>query len=146
MTKRIFHSICLVALGVFLACIALFVGVLYGHFSDVQERQLRMQTALVAQAVANEGIDYFSGLDTAEDRITWIGIDGAVLYDNKSASDEMGNHLEREEVREALSNGSGESFRYSNTLMERALYAAKRLPDGTVIRLSVSHNTVLTLL
>ena len=146
MTKRIFHSICLVALGVFLACIALFMGVLYEHFSDVQERQLRMQTALAAQAVAHEGIDYFDGLDTVEYRITWIGPDGAVLYDNKSASDEMENHLEREEVREALSKGSGESYRYSSTLMERALYAARRLPDGSVIRLSVSHNTVLRLL
>ena len=146
MTKRIFHSICLVALGVFVACIALFMGVLYAHFSDVQEAQLSTQTALVAQAVANEGIEYFSGLDTDEDRITWIGPDGAVLYDNKSDSDEMENHLEREEVRKALATGSGESSRYSSTLMERALYAARRLPDGTVIRLSVSHNTVLRLL
>ena len=115
MTKRIFHSICLAALGVFFACIALFMCVLYEYFSSVQEKQLKMQTDLAAQAVANEGIEYFDGLNTAEYRITWIGLDGTVLYDNKSASDEMENHLEREEVREALSNGSGESFRYSNT-------------------------------
>ena len=146
MTKRIFHSICLVALGVFLACITLFMCVLYNYFSSVQEQQLKIQTDLAAQAVANEGLEYFDGLNTAEYRITWIGPDGAVLYDNKSPSDEMENHLEREEVKEALSNGSGESYRYSNTLMERALYAAKRLPDGTVIRLSVSQNTVFTLL
>ena len=146
MTKRIFRSICLAALGVFLACIMLFLYVLYNYFSSVQEKQLKAQTDLAAQAVAHEGVEYFEGLNTAEYRITWIGPDGAVLYDNKSASDEMENHLEREEVKEALSNGSGESFRYSDTLMERALYAAKRLPDGTVVRLSVSHNTVLTLL
>ena len=146
MTKRIFHAICLAALGVFLACITLFMCVLYEYFSNVQAKQLKIQTDLAAQAVANEGIDYFDGLNTAEYRITWIGPDGTVLYDSKSASDEMENHLEREEVKEALSNGSGESFRYSNTLMERALYAAKRLPDGTVIRLSASHNAVLTLL
>ena len=146
MTKRIFRSICLAALGVFLACIALFMGVLYDYFSGVQANQLKVQTDLAAQAVANEGIKYFDGLNTAEYRITWIGPDGAVLYDNRSASDEMENHLEREEVKEALANGSGESSRYSNTLMERALYAAKRLSDGTVIRLSVSHNTVLRLL
>ena len=146
MTKRIFRAICMAALGVFLACIVLFMYVLYNYFSSVQEKQLKMQTDLAAQAVAHEGIAYFDGLNTAEYRITWIGPDGAVLYDNKSASDEMENHLEREEVKEALFNGSGESYRYSNTLMERALYAAKRLPDGTVIRLSVSQNTVFTLL
>ena len=105
MTKRIFHSICLVAFGVFLACITLFMYVLYNYFSDVQENQLKVQTDLAAQAVANEGLGYFDGLDADEYRITWIGSDGAVLYDNKSASDEMENHLEREEVKEALSNG-----------------------------------------
>ena len=102
MTKRIFHAICLVALGVFLACITLFMRVLYDYFSSVQERQLRMQTDLAAQAVANEGIKYFDGLNTAEYRITWIGPDGTVLYDNKSDSDEMENHLERKEVKEAI--------------------------------------------
>ena len=85
MTKRIFHAICLVALGVFLACITLFMCVLYEYFSNVQEKQLKMQADLAAQAVANEGIKYFDGLDTSEYRITWIGPDGTVLYDNKSA-------------------------------------------------------------
>lgn len=145
MTKRIFRSICLVALGVFVSCLALFMFVLYNYFSDVQENQLKMQTDLVAQAVANEGSEYFDGMDASEYRITWIGTDGDVLYDNKSDSDEMENHLEREEVKEALTKGSGESSRYSDTLMERYLYSAKRLPDGTVIRLSVSHNTIFTL-
>ena len=41
MTKRIFHSICFVALGVFLACITLFMCILYEYFSSVQEKQLR---------------------------------------------------------------------------------------------------------
>lgn len=145
MTKRIFRSICLVALGVFVACIALFMCVLYEYFSSVQKNQLKMQTELAAHAVANEGINYFDGLDTATYRITWIGVDGDVLYDNRSDSDEMENHLEREEVKEAITGGYGESARYSVTLTERALYSAKRLPDGSVIRLSVSQNTLLTL-
>lgn len=145
MTKRIFRSICLVALGVFVACITLFMCVLYEYFSSVQKNQLKMQTDLAAHAVANEGINYFDGLDTATYRITWIGVDGDVLYDNRSDSDEMENHLEREEVKEAITGGYGESARYSVTLTERALYSAKRLPDGSVIRLSVSQNTLLTL-
>lgn len=146
MTKRIFCSICFVAMGVFLASVALFMGVLYDYFSGVQRSQLKMQTNLAAQAVANEGIEYFDGLDTSKYRITWIGNDGVVLFDNKSDSGEMENHLEREEIQEALKDGSGESSRYSVTLMERALYCAKRLPNGTVIRISVSQNTLLTLL
>jgi two-component system phosphate regulon sensor histidine kinase PhoR len=145
MTKRIFRSICFVALCVFLACVILFMGVLYDYFSGVQKQQLAIQTELAAQAVAHEGIDYFTDLAEQEDRITWIAADGTVLYDNKSDSAEMENHLEREEIKEALATGTGESIRYSATLMERSLYCAKQLSDGTVIRLSAHQNTILTL-
>ncbi len=146
MTKRIFRSICLVAMSVFLACVLLFMGVLFDYFSDVQQSQLRMQTALAAQGVGHEGSGYFDGLDTQNYRITWIDADGTVLYDNRSNTTEMENHLQREEVKEALYLGVGESVRYSNTLLERSLYCAQRLPDGTVLRLSVGQNAPLTLL
>lgn len=99
----------------------------------------------MARAVANEGIRYFDGLDTAEYRITWVEEDGEVLYDNRWDSDEMENHLERAEIKEAFANGFGESSRYSVTLMERTLYCAMRLPDKTVIRLGVLQNTLLML-
>jgi two-component system phosphate regulon sensor histidine kinase PhoR len=121
------------------------MGVLYDYFSGVQKQQLAIQTELAAQAVAHEGIDYFTDLAQQEDRITWIAADGTVLDDNKSDSAEMENHLEREEIKEALATGTGESSRYSATLMERLLYCAKRLPDGTVIRLSARQDTILTL-
>ena len=146
MTKRIFHSICYAALGVFAASVLLFLCVLYHYFDGIQKEQLRVQTDLAAQAVAHEGLAYFDGLDTSEYRVTWIAADGDVLYDNRSDSEEMENHLEREEIRKAIADGFGESSRYSSTLMERQLYCARRLADGTVIRLSVSRSTLLTLL
>ncbi|MDO4944842.1 MAG: ATP-binding protein [Ruminococcus sp.] len=146
MTKRIFRSICLVAIGVLFASIALFVGALYDYFSTVQRNQLKMQTNLAAHGVANEGIGYFDGLDTKNYRITWIDSDGTVLYDSKSNTDEMENHLEREEIKQALSKGFGESSRYSSTLTERSFYSAELLPDGTVLRLSIAQNTLFTLL
>ncbi len=145
MTRRIFRSICMVAIGVFIASVVLFLLVLYDYFGGVQQKGLRMQTELAAHAAAHEGMGYFDGLEPAEYRITWIDADGNVLYDNRSDANEMENHLEREEIREALETGEGESSRYSSTLTERSLYCAKRLPDGSVIRLSVSQNTLLTL-
>ncbi|MDE7333743.1 MAG: PAS domain-containing sensor histidine kinase [Lachnospiraceae bacterium] len=145
MTKRIFNSICIVALSVFLSSIVLFMGVLYNYFSSVQRSQLGMQTDLAAQGVSNEGIGYFEGLGVTDYRITWISTDGAVLYDSKTDSSEMENHLEREEIQQALSEGIGESSRYSITLLERSIYCARRLPDGTVLRLSIAQNTLLTL-
>ena len=146
MTKRIFRSICLVALTVFLASVVLFMGVLYEYFSNVEQAQLKMQTTLAAQGVTNEGIDYFHDLKVKNYRISWIDTEGNVIFDSASDTAEMENHLEREEVREALSSGYGESRRYSATLMERSFYSAQKLDDGTILRLSISQNSILTLL
>lgn len=146
MIKRIFRSICLVALTVFLASVILIMGVLYEYFSSVGQEQLRMQTSLAAQGVAHEGIAYFQDLKVTNYRITWIDRDGNVLYDSMSDTARMENHLEREEVRQAIGEGYGESRRYSATLLERSLYSAQRLADGTILRLSISQMSVLTLL
>lgn len=145
MTKRIFRSICFVALAVFLACLVLILGVLYSHFTKSQQSQLRAQTALAAQGIAGEGLAFFSGLETQDYRITWIGADGSVLYDSQSAAAEMENHLQRQEVLEAMTDGYGESIRYSTTLTEHRLYSAQRLPDGSIVRLSSAHSSVVLL-
>ena len=146
MTRRIFRSIFLVAMAVFAASVLLFSIMLYNYFSDVRQEQLRVQTELAAKAVAAEGVAYFDDLDSREYRITLIAPDGKVIFDSRSDTGEMENHLEREEIKKALETGFGESSRYSVTLMERALYCAERLPDGSVLRMSVSQNTLLTLL
>ena len=145
MTKRIFRAICLVSLAVFLASVTLIMGVLYDYFSRVQLDQLRIEAGLAARGVEENGTDYFDGLDTQSYRITWIGADGTVLFDSTSDADVMENHLDREEVKQAVASGYGHSSRYSSTLMERLLYSAQRLDDGSVIRLSITQNSVLTI-
>lgn len=146
MTKRIFRAIFAVAMTVLLAATMLIMGAVYSYFTDIQFAQLRVEAALASHAVANEGARYFEKLDDTMDcRITWIAADGTVLYDNRSDTDNMVNHLEREEVRAALAEGYGQSARYSDTLMERYFYAAERLPDGTVLRLSMTQASVLNL-
>ena len=146
MTKRIFRSICLAAIAVFFASAALFLCVLYDYFGNVQQDQLKTQTELAAQGIEAVGAEYFEGLIPKGYRVSWISADGKVLYDSEADSSEMENHLAREEIKEALESGCGESARYSVTLMERTLYSAKRLPDGTVVRLSVAQSTLLMLL
>lgn len=145
MTRRIFRSICFVALAVFLACGLLIFGVLYGYFSDVQQAQLNMQLDLAAQGAEHEGISFFQGLQTEPYRVTWIDRQGSVLFDSRGDSAQMENHLEREEIQAALSTGRGESQRYSDTLMERSLYTARRLRDGSVLRLSMAQHSIFTL-
>ena len=145
MTKRIFRSILLVAAAVLLASFVLITGVLYDYFSNNQMEQLRAQTALAAQGVEKSGESYFAGLGSHGTRLTWIAADGTVLYDSTATAAKMENHADREEVSSALKTGTGESTRYSTTLMERQLYCAQRLHDGTVVRLSCEQYTPLML-
>lgn len=146
MTKRIFQSICIAAVTVLLASLVLIMGVLYDYFSRVQKEQLSAQADLAARGAADLGMEYFEGLDLGGCRISWIAADGSVLYDNMSDAESMENHLDREEVREAMETGRGESSRYSDTLTEKLSYQARLLPDGTVIRLAASQYTAWVLL
>jgi len=142
MTKKIFQSILLVAGAVLLASLLIIMGFLYDYFGGVEENQLRDELSLAAAAVENGGTDYLSQLTADRYRLTWIAADGSVLYDTKTDAESLENHASRAEVSQALTTGTGESTRYSSTLMEKTMYYAQRLADGTVLRISISRATV----
>ena len=146
MRNKIFRSIWLVLVSTLLVSYGLLVGLLYNHFTNEQLEQLRNETKLVSQAVVLSGMDFFDKLGDTDFRITWITADGTILYDNEADTLVMENHLEREEIRDALESGYGESQRYSSTLFERQLYTAQKLPDGTVLRLSITQTTIWNIL
>ena len=142
MTKKIFQSILLVAGCVLLASLLIIMGFLYDYFGGVEENQLRDELSLAAAAVEDGGTDYLSRLTADRYRLTWIAADGSVLYDTKTNAESLENHASRAEVSQALATGTGESTRYSSTLMEKTMYYAQRLDDGTVLRISISRATV----
>ena len=142
MTKRIFRSILLVAGAVLLASIVLIMGVLYGYFGGVQEQQLQDALTLAAAGVEQDGSAYLEHLDTDRFRLTWVAADGAVLYDSQADAASLENHAARTEIAQAMQTGSGSSTRYSATLLEKTMYYAKLLDDGTVLRIAVSRGTV----
>ena len=146
MTKKIFRSFMLSAVAVLLAGVVIVMTCLYSYFASVQESQLQDQLQLAAAAVETEGTDYLKGLKADRYRLTWIAPDGAVLCDTKRDAESLENHGDRTEVREALRTGSGHSTRYSSTLLEKTSYYAQRMPDGSVLRISVSRATVGMLL
>ena len=146
MTRKIFQSIILTAGVVLLASLLIIMSCLYDYFAGVQEKQLRDELSLAAAAVESEGTDYLSRLGSESYRLTWVAADGSVLFDTKTYSAAMENHAEREEIRRALESGEGEVVRYSDTLLEKTVYCARRLSDGTVLRVSVSRASVGMLL
>lgn len=136
MTKRIFRATLLVGVAVLIASLTLVMGALYSYFGRVQESQLRDELSLAVVGVEQNGTDYLRKLRSDQYRITWLRADGAVLYDTQADAESMENHAQRQEVQQALATGEGESSRYSDTLLQKTVYYAKRLPDGTVLRLS----------
>ena len=145
MNKRIFRGISLTALAVLLLSMVVIFGALYGYFDNLQASRLRTETALAAQGVRLSGRAYFEDLEPGDYRLTWVAEDGRVLADTESDPTTMENHASRQEIAQALKNGYGESRRYSDTRMEKTLYYALRLEDGSVVRLSVATSTVLNL-
>ena len=146
MIQKTFRSILLASMAVFIATMMLIIFGIYNYFGSRQLDQLKVEASLAAQGVSLEGAAFFEDFDPEHCRITWIDSDGVVLYDTKAIEAQMENHLSREEVQEALKSGEGRSSRYSTTLTEKQLYVAIRVPDGTVVRVSDTHQSVLGLL
>lgn len=146
MTKKIFRTTLSATLGIVLVTILMIMGFLYNYFNHIQREQLRTQTALASQGISFEGKDYFENLKTSNVRITWVDNKGQVLYDTQSDAKHMKNHANRQEIKEAIKSGYGESTRWSATLTEKSIYAAQRLNNGTIVRLSVAQQTIFYLL
>lgn len=146
MTKKIFRSFLLTAL-LTLAVSMLFVfGILYQYFEEQLMSGLKSKAVYISHAVESEGADYLESIGDIGERVTLIAPDGTVIADTEANAAEMENHLERGEVKQALANGSGTSVRYSDTLTEKIIYYAVKIPDGNILRVSVKHYTVITIL
>lgn len=145
MTAKIFRNSMVVGLSVFLLTVALFMSMLYQYFQEQFTAQLENEAALVSAGVEAMGQDYLDGLSSTN-RITWVAPDGTVLYDNTADPASMENHADRVEIQEAMRGSRGTSVRESATLSEKTIYAARRLSDGSVIRLAGAQRTVAVLL
>ena len=146
MSHKIFRAIWITAIGIFLMSLLLIMGYLYGYFSSLQKEQLRATTELAARGTAMAGTTYLESLSAEDYRFTWVSPEGKVLFDNEADTARMSNHMERPEIIRALAEGYGEATRHSSTLENEQHYAAKRLPDGSVLRVSMTQLSFWSLL
>ncbi len=146
MNKKIFQAIFGTSAAVLLATAAILLSVLTIYFSKLQFSELKAETELAAAGVELNGIKYLDAIADSSVRVTYVSADGSLLYDNTADINTMENHLAREEIKEAMETGYGESSRYSETLARKCLYTAKKLNDGSVIRLSTDRDSVLMLM
>lgn len=137
MTKRIFRAMALTSVIALFACILFVIAVLFNYFNTQVINELESSAAYIAEGIEENGIEYLRNLEVHSKRITYVSAEGTVLFDNTVTDvSQMDNHLNREEISEAIKNGSGKSTRASETLTERTIYHAVRLSDGSVLRIS----------
>ena len=146
MTSKIFRSTVFVAVVVLLCSLGIVIGVLYNHFTGVQVEQLKDELSLAVTGTEQYGNAFLENVEADRFRVTWIDTDGTVLFDTQVDQTTMENHADREEIQEAFATGSGSAVRNSSTLTEQTYYEARRLTDGTVLRISANQASAWALM
>ena len=148
MRRRIYRSLCLVTLAALIFSTAASLTLYYRFYSQQSRESLTSQCrSLAAGAQAShDPLAFVRSLEGMEGnaRITFLALDGTVLYDSRADAAALPNHSQRPEVMEALEKGFGEESRYSTTLEEGTFYCAIH-PEGAqwVLRLSTTTQSVL---
>ena len=146
MTKKIFKSTVLVSAMILILGSALVMGILYRYFGKQLDGELEKEASYLAYGVEQSGVNYLEHLKQKDARITYIDASGNVLYDSQADISSMENHSDRKEFEEAVQKGHGYAERMSSTLSEKTVYYARKLTDGTVLRVAAVHSSILALM
>lgn len=141
--NRMFIVIALLAIGL---TTGLLTVVYYGLFRSQITADLKDYTVLVREMQADMGIEALGrGLSQREIRLTLVDSQGNVLYDNEVDSENLENHGDRPEIREALETGEGQSVRRSETLSRNTFYYTVRLGNGNVLRVAKDAESIVSI-
>ena len=145
MRRKIQRSMILVIAATLLVSMALLTFVVYRQNVGLMEEEARQEAGYICAAIEASGSAYLEEMDAQQEetRVTWIGSDGDVLYDSSEGQEDMENHADRPEVREAFQSGAGQDIRESDTLGRQMFYYAQRLSDGSVLRVSKTISSAL---
>ncbi len=154
MKQRINLRLSLIAV---IAIIATSIGITFIYYSIFQNQiradlkqsaNLLVETEVFQNAYegGSENASALKSISAGNLRITWIDADGTVLFDNDTDISTLSNHLDRPEIKEALTDGEGESTRRSDTMNMNTFYYAQRQANGTILRVSTQARTISSVL
>jgi predicted RND superfamily exporter protein len=142
MRKRVFRSICLACFITLLLTAMLVISVIYNNSAEVLKKEVINQSIFISKALesdADADMEYIAAIGKeSENRISLISPDGTVIYDSFVKADTLENHLDRPEIKSAISNGSGDATRLSDTLGEKTYYYAVKLNNGVILRVAAT--------
>lgn len=109
----------------------------YSTYQRFTKNELKSAAKLVAAGnnKPSEMADILERSVEYDVRVTFIDAQGNVKYDSEADPAKMENHSDREEFKEAMANGEGESTRFSKTLGYTTYYYAIKYDSG-ILRFS----------
>lgn len=146
MKQRILNHVgIMVVVSVVLTFIAASV-VMYGKYNEYMKQDVRNEAEYVRYAVEKTGDEYLNSVTGAltTSRITLAKPDGSILFDSEKNAEDLENHKNRPEIKEALAKGIGECVRYSQTLAKQTFYYAVQLDSGNILRIAKTTDSVLS--
>lgn len=151
LSNTTFMTVLAFALAVMLVLSLVLTSVFYwSHEADAEHDladQARDAAAHLNQTDSEANIPALEAQFSGLVRYTLIASDGTVLYDSATADvSSLENHASRPEVADADSLGEGAVSRYSATLGTDTIYAAVKLDDGSIVRLSETRESLVSFL
>lgn len=144
MRRKIFYSLFFLTFTALLLAASLFLWVTYRQVSQENINGLKNQAHLMIALYRDGQLDFEKLRESSIlDRVTVLSPNGNVLFDNYADAETMENHLQREEVQQALHNKEGYAVRMSDTLGKEVIYYAVLMPDGDILRFARVNDTVL---
>jgi two-component system phosphate regulon sensor histidine kinase PhoR len=133
----------LVGLSILLTAVLINFAV-YHSFSERMKLEIAAESSYIGAGVELAGQKYLESITPLmfAHRVTLISQNGFVLFDSEHDAESMENHMGRSEVAEAARTGTGESVRFSETMRKQTCYFARKLGDGTILRVSNTTDSV----
>lgn len=137
MTKKTLYKIFAFGVSVITITAVLILSVFYSYSDKQLKEQLRVvENVVEAQLEQDDNTDFISNHIDNNVRITLVAGDGTVIADSREDASKLDNHLNRAEIKQALSNGEAMVTRHSDTQNQKVYYYAKQLDNGNVLRIS----------
>ena len=143
MDKKTLYKIFAFGVSVITITAVLILSVFYSYSDNQLKEQLRVVESVVENQLAqDDDTAFISNHIDKNVRITLVAKDGTVIADSQESANKLGNHLNRQEIQQAIKNGEATVTRHSDTQEKKVYYFAKQLDNGNVLRVSAEAKSI----
>lgn len=143
MAKKTLYKIFAFGVSVITITAVLILSVFYSYSDNQLKEQLRVVESVVENQLAqDDDTAFISNHIDKNVRITLVAKDGTVIADSQESANKLDNHLDRQEIQQAIKNGEATVTRHSDTQEKKVYYFAKQLDNGNILRVSAEAKSI----